>query len=91
MQMAKTIKLEDVRKLPRGRRPELDPALTKTLKSVKAGQAVVLSEEFGKVAEDDRSKVSQTIRKHWLACRDDKPSVNFSPEGEAQVFISPRD
>lgn len=85
--MARTIKVEDVQKLPRGRKPELDDALCSTLAKVKPGQAVVLDEEFGNVDPDDRSTVSQTIRKHWKAVREDAPSINFSPEGMAQVFI----
>ena len=90
--MAKTIKIEDVQKLPRGRKPDLDPALTKTLKTLKTGQALVLEDEFGQVDVDNRSRVSQTIRKHWKDIHGDsddapKPSVNFTPEGVAQVFI----
>lgn len=88
--MATVIKVEDVQKLPRGRKPELDETLVKTLASVKAGQAIVLDDEFGEVDADDRSTVSQTIRKHWKAAHGEdgpKPSVNFSPEGLAQVHI----
>lgn len=85
--MARTIKVEDVQKLPRGRKPELDQTLCDTLAKVKSGQAIVLDEEFGSVNPDDRSTVSQTIRKHWQHVRQDKPSINFSPDGMAQVFI----
>lgn len=88
--MARTIKVEDVQKLPRGRKPEIDETLVATLSGLKPGQAIVLDDEFGNVEEDDRSTVSQTIRKHWKAAYGEdgvKPSINFSPEGLAQVHI----
>jgi len=86
--MAKTIKIEEVRKLPRGRKANLDAALVKTLGGVKPGTAVELDTEFGEVPADKRSSVSQNIRKHWVAANGEdgpKPSINFSPEGVPQV------
>jgi len=83
--MARTIKVEEVRKLPRGRKANLDPKLQKALAALKPGSALIL-DEFSPVAEDQRSRVSQQIRNHWRSVREDKPSIAFSPEGDVQVF-----
>jgi len=88
--MAKTIKLADVRKLPRGRKSSVDPKLVKTLAGLTdVGSALDLSTEFGTVPADKRQKVSQTIRNAWKEAHGDdvKVSINYSPEGVAQVNI----
>jgi len=88
--MAKTIKLADVRKLPRGRKSNIDPKLVATLRKLtNPTSALDLSDEFKTVPADKRQKVSQTIRQAWQAAHGDdvKVSINYSPEGTPQVNI----
>lgn len=77
----------DVVVSPRGRKAELDPELVELLKSVKSGQAIRLASYFGPVAKEDRSRVSQSLRKHWRAGRTDDIRIDYTPEGIPQVRV----
>lgn len=81
------IAVSEVVKAPRGRKPVIDQALADTLGKVKAGQAVTLGGTFGQVEKDRRATVGQVIRKHWAHARTDKCSINWTPEGVAQVSV----
>ena len=87
----KTIKLSEVKTLPRGRRAEFDSDLLDALAQIKAGTAGVLDEEFGAVTDKvDRSRIQGVIRKHWERVHSGtKCSVRWSPEGFAQVSQAP--
>lgn len=82
----KLISANEVKTLPRGRKATFDDALLKALSQVKDGNFGVLDSEFGAVAEDERGKVSATIRKHWAKSHNGgKCQIRWSPEGFAQV------
>lgn len=77
----------DVVVSPRGRKKELMPELCATLKGLKAGQAVRLSSTFGEVPKEDRSRVSQIVRKHWRAVREDEMRIDYDTKGIPQVRV----
>lgn len=77
----------DVVVSPRGRKKELMPELCATLKALKVGQAARLSSTFGEVPKEDRSRVSQIIRKHCRAVRDDEMRIDYDTKGVPQVRI----
>jgi hypothetical protein len=82
---AKLIDVSEIRKAPRGRKPQTDQDLLDLFKQVKPGMAIVLDDVFGNVAKAERGKVSQTVRTHWKMVHDTKPSLNFSEDGILQV------
>jgi hypothetical protein len=65
----------------------LIPELLTTFKALKVGQAVRLSSTFGEVAKEDRSRVSQIIRKHCRAVREDEMRIDYDTKGVPQVRI----
>ena len=65
----------------------IDPELLTTFKALKVGQAVRLSSTFGEVAKEDRSRVSQVIRKHCRAVREDEMRIDYDTKGVPQVRI----
>jgi hypothetical protein len=81
------ISAEEVVVSPRGRKVEIMPDLAATLKKLKEGQAIRLSETFGEVAKAHRSSVSQVIRKHWRHVRDDEPRIDYDQAGVPQVRV----
>jgi hypothetical protein len=82
---ARIIPVSEVTKAPRGRKAVVNRDLLALLKQVKQGFAADLSDIFGEVERDDRSRVSQIIRTHWRMCQDTKPSINYTPQGVPQV------
>lgn len=89
----RTIAVESVSTLPRGRTATFDKVLLDSLKKVKAGQAGVLDEEFaqvppGEAGKEARAKISASIRKHWknVYGEDSDCTIRFSPDGFAQVW-----
>lgn len=94
--MANTVKatlipVSEIRKAPRGRKANTRPDLLEILSQVKPGFAADLTDIFGEVSKDERSKVSQTVRTHWKEVQKGKPSLNYSPEGHLQVSHSTRE
>jgi hypothetical protein len=81
------INASDVVVSPRGRKKELIPELLTTFKALKVGQAVRLSSTFGEVSKEDRSRVSQIIRKHCRAVREDEMRIDYDTKGVPQVRI----
>lgn len=80
------IDVSEVTTSPRGRKPELDPALLELLASIPEGKAARLTKTFGAVPRDKRQSVGAVIRKHWKAVYGDvKPRIDFTPEGVPQV------
>ncbi len=79
------ISVTEIEPSPRGKRTDFKPELLETLKRLPKGKAVKLSGTFGNVSHDDRDKVSHAIKRHWEKVRNDKPSIDFSPEGVPQV------
>lgn len=86
--MDEIIKADEVVVSPRGRKAELDPEVVATFKALKPGQAIVMRNTYGAVPKDERSKVSQQIRKHWRAGRTDEPRIDYTPEGVPQVRVN---
>jgi hypothetical protein len=82
---AKLIPVAEIRKAPRGRKPNTDAELLEILSQVKPGFAADLSDVFGNVEKADRTRISQTVRQHWKMVHDTKPSLNYSEEGILQV------
>lgn len=85
---AKLIPVDQIKKAPRGRKPNVNKNLLDILRQVDPGFAADLTDVFGKVSRDDRSKVSQTVRTHWKMVHDTKPSLNYSEDGILQVSHS---
>lgn len=83
------IPIEKIEKSQRGRKMILIDGLSNVLKDVKPGYAALLSSTFGNVPMSDRNKVSSNIRKHWKLIRNDKPSIQYTPDGIPQVTIKP--
>lgn len=81
------IAANDVVVSPRGRKKELMPELCASLKALKPGQALRLSETFGEVPKEKRSAVSQSVRKHWRAVRSDEPRLDYDAKGVLQVRV----
>jgi hypothetical protein len=81
------INASDVVVSPRGRKKELIPELLTTFKALKVGQAVRLSSTFGEVSKEDRSRVSQIIRKHCRAVREEEMRIDYDMKGVPQVRI----
>lgn len=81
------IEIEEIIPSPRGKKLTFDEALLETLKRLPKGKAVRLAGTYGKVSSHDRQKVTHSIKRHWGLVRDDKPSVNFSPDGIPQVSV----
>ena len=82
---ARIIPVAQVVKAPRGRKANINKALLDLLGKVKPGYAADLTDLFGSVDRDDRSRVSQIIRTHWAMCQSTKPSINYTPTGVPQV------
>lgn len=85
--MDEIIKATDVVVSPRGRKAELDPELIKTFKALKPGEAIVLRSTYGPVPKEERSRVSQQVRKNWRAARADDVRIDYTPDGVPQVRI----
>lgn len=88
---AKLIPVAEIRKAPRGRKPVIQNDLLEILKQVKPGFAADLSDIYGPVSKEERSKVSQVVRTHWKMVHNSKPSLNFSEDGILQVSHSMKD
>jgi len=84
------IKADDVVVSPRGRKSELNPDLVKAFKALKPGEALRLVDTYGCVPKEQRSRVSQEIRKNFHAARAEKPRIDYTPEGVPQVRINPK-
>ena len=85
------IDVTEVVAVKRGRKVELDPAVTAALDAIPAGKAGRLSSTFGPVSKDDRGKVSQSIRKHFRHLDDGADfAIAYSPEGVPQVIVRSR-
>lgn len=83
------IDFADIVKSKRGRTKVLNQALITLLKGIPEGKGIKLEGTFGKVpAGDQRAKVSGEIRKHYLEVYGVLPSINYTPDGVAQVFRS---
>jgi len=83
------IDFADIVKSKRGRTKVLNPALIALLKGIPEGKGIKLEGTFGKVpAGDARAKVSGEIRKHYQEVYGVLPSINYTPDGVAQVFRS---
>jgi hypothetical protein len=87
----KIVKREDVKTLPRGRKATFNPELLATLKKITGTNFGVLDDEFGVVAPAKRQAVSAEIRKHWAQVHTTKCSVQWSPDGFAQVGAAKAD
>lgn len=76
------ISVDEIRKARRGRRMTVNADLLAALEGVGEGQAVVLTDTVGPVAEEDSQRVQAEIRKHWrMAFGDDAAcSIYFDPE-----------
>jgi len=72
---------------PRGRKQELMPELCEALKALKPGQALRLEGTFGSVPKEDRSRVSQIVRKNWRAVRNDQLRIDYDTNGVVQVRV----
>jgi hypothetical protein len=72
---------------PRGRKVELMPELCEALRALKPGEALRLSATFGEVPKDQRSRVSQVIRKNWRAVREDQLRIDYDTKGVVQVRV----
>jgi hypothetical protein len=59
--------------------------LLSTLKKITGTNFGVLDDEFGAVPTEKRQAVSAEIRKHWAHVHGTKCSVQWSPDGFAQV------
>lgn len=85
--MDSIIPVNEIKKSHRGRSKELIDGLTNKLEEIQPGYAILLEQTFGEVPLSQRNKISTIIRKHWHLVRDDKPSINYTPEGIPQVSI----
>ena len=81
------ISAEDVVVSPRGRKLEINPDLAATLKKLKAGQAVRLTDTIGSVPKEKRATVSTVIRKHWRHVREDAIRIDYATDGVPQVRV----
>ena len=81
------ISAEDVVVSPRGRKLEINPELAATLKKLKVGQAVRLSDTIGPVSKEKRATVSTVIRKHWRHVREDAIRIDYATDGVPQVRV----
>lgn len=88
--MDEIISADDVIVSPRGRKAELDQDQIKAYKALKPGQALLMSSTFGSVPKEQRSRVSQEIRKNFDAARSEKPRIDYTPDGVPQVRINPK-
>ncbi len=81
------ISADEVVVSPRGRKMELIPELCDALKGLKKGQALRLTSTFGEVPKEERSAVSQAVRKHWRAVRQDDLRIDYDMKGVPQVRV----
>ncbi len=81
------ISAEDVVVSPRGRKLEINPDLAATLKKLKAGQAVRLTDSIGSVPKEKRATASTVIRKHWRHVREDAIRIDYAADGVPQVRV----
>lgn len=72
---------------PRGKKMIFNDELLETFKRLPKGKAARLSGTFGQVSTDERQKVVHAIKRHWGLVRNDRPSINFTPEGIPQVSV----
>ena len=78
------ISAESIVKSPRGRKKVLDSALLATLAKLEPGQAIRLK-SLGSVPKDLRQDLSAKLRKHFVEAHGVSPSINYTPDGFAQV------
>jgi len=78
---------EEVQVSPRGRKVEINPELADKFRKLKPGQALRLSDTFGKVDKAKRATVSAIIRKHWRHVRNDDVRIDYTAEGVPQVRV----
>lgn len=85
------IQASEVRRVPRGRKSNVDPALVTSLRTLKAGQVVRISgmactpgtTDYGK----DKARVGATLRSALKAAGFQAFKIEWSPEGVPQVTI----
>lgn len=88
--MAQVVKATELRVARRGRRASRNAELIEAMRNLKAGEALILSDEYGEVSEDERSRVYQNVKAHWQDARDDACRISFDPAtGFAQVEPKP--
>ena len=88
--MAQVVKATELKMARRGRRAQRDQQLLDAMKNLKTGEALILSDEYGKVSEDERSRVYQSVKAHWNDAREDACRISFDPAtGFAQVEPKP--
>ena len=83
------ISAELIVKSPRGRKKVLDKDLLTKLAALAPGQAIALK-SMGPIPKDLRQDVSAKIRKHFVEAHGTKPSINYTPDGFAQVSFAKR-
>ena len=83
--MAKIVKVEDVKSTRRGRVAKRNPEVLAAMAALKPGEALILSDEYGVVEEDEKSRVYQNVRAHWSDVREDACVVKFDTEGHVVV------
>lgn len=83
---------DQVKKVPRGRKSSVDPALVAGLRTVKVGQIIKVttmqcvpaSKDYGK----DKARVSATLRSALKQAGFKQWKIEWSPEGVPQVKIN---
>lgn len=89
----------EVQRSRRGREFKANPQITNALKAVQGDSGVRFDKPFGKVDNDQaaRQKVRSQITAHWNAMHKatkenpaPKLTIEFSPDGVAQVVLSKR-
>lgn len=87
--MAQVVKASDLKVSRRGRTAKRIPEVLTAIKNLAPGEALIL-DEFGKVEDDEKSRVYQSVRAHWTDVRDDACRVSFDPTtGMVQVEAKP--
>lgn len=76
-----TIPVTEVYSAPRGRQAKLNEKLVEGFSKMKPGQAAIVK-VFGPVAKEQHSSVSQKIRAHWSAGRNDECDIRWTADGQ---------
>lgn len=82
---------DDVTRVPRGRKSNVDPALVAAIATLKPGKAIrVTSAKLDPSAptyKTDKARVSATLRAACRAAGHAKFGIAFTPEGIPQIIV----